>query len=163
MKKVRPKNRYEDASWLSGAFLVQRKTDKSSLDKLPAQEKVDKTIVLRSQCCSCNKNFYIICRQKRGGRLHDVEFIANSQRTLHVAEKDLLMKHGMLEEDLHKSYKKYLKSIIEEISKFHVTFQKLPRANEPDRLCSNEAENHALDVEADAFSDIVRVAKHIWA
>ena len=98
--------------------------------------------------------------RERGGRLHDVEFIATSQRMLHVAEIDLLMKHGMLEEDLHKSYKKYLKSIIEENFK-NVTFQKLPRANEPDRLCSNEAENHALDVEADAFSDIVRVAKHI--
>ena len=160
MKKERPKHRYEDASRLSDAFLVQRKADKSSLDKLSAQEKADKTIVLRSQCCSCNKNFYIICRQERGGRLHDVEFIATSQRMLHVAEIDLLMKHGMLEEDLHKSYKKYLKNIIEENFK-NVTFQKLPRANEPDRLCSNEAENHALDVEADAFSDIVRVAKHI--
>ena len=122
---MRPKHRYEDASWLSDAFLVQRKTDKSSLDKLPAQKKVDKTIVLRSQCCSCNKNFYIICRQKRGGRLHDVEFIATSQRTLHVAEKDLLMKHGMLEEDLHKSYKKYLKSIIEENFKISRYFSKI--------------------------------------
>ena len=117
MKKERPKHRYEDASRLSDAFLVQRKADKSSLDKLSAQEKADKPIVLRSQCCSCNKNFYIICRQERGGRLHDVEFIATSQRMLHVAEIDLLMKHGMLEEDLHKSYKKYLRALLKKISK----------------------------------------------
>ena len=48
----------------------------------------------------------------------------------------LLVKHEMLEEDLHKFCKKYLKSLIEENLE-NVTFQKLLRANEPDHLCSN--------------------------
>ena len=46
------------------------------------------------------------------------------------------MKYGMLEEDLHSFYKKYLKNLIEENVK-NVIFQKLPVANEPDHLCSD--------------------------
>ena len=86
VKKERAKNRYEDASRLSDAFLVQRKAGRPSLDKLSAQEKKGEIIVLSSQGCSFNKNLRIIC-QERCGRLHDVEFIATDQRMLHVAEK----------------------------------------------------------------------------
>ena len=75
------------------------------------------------------------------------------------------MKHGMSEEDLHKSYKKYLKNLIEECFE-NVTFQKPPRTNEPDCFCSSEAGSHALDVvlnqcEADTFSDIFQLGKLI--
>ena len=74
--------------------------------------------------------------------------------------RHLFAKHG-------KSYKKYLKNLVEENFK-NVTFQKPPRANEPDRFCSNEAGSHALDValkqcEAETFYDIFRVAKLIRA
>ena len=77
------------------------------------------------------------------------------------------MKHDMLEEDLHKSYKKYLKNLIEENFK-NAIFQKSCQANEPNRLCSNEAGSHALDValaqcKADTFGVIFRVAKLIRA
>ena len=73
----------------------------------------------------------------------------------------------MLEEDLHKSYKQHLKNLIEENFK-NVIFQESPRANELDRLCSNEAGSHALDValkqcEADTYGDIYRVVKLIRA
>ena len=71
----------------------------------------------------------------------------------------------MLEEDLHKSYKQHLKNLIEGNFK-NVIFQESPRANELDRLCSNEAGSHALDValkqcEADTYGDIYRVVKLI--
>ena len=86
VKKERAKGRYEDASWLNDAFLVQRKAGRPSLDKLPAQEKADETIALLSQDCSFNKNLCTIC-QKHGGCLHDMEFIATGQRMLYVTEK----------------------------------------------------------------------------
>ena len=57
----------------------------------------------------------------------------------------LLVKHGTLEQDLHKSHKKYRKKLIEENLQ-NVTSQKSPRANEPDHLRSNEAGVHDLDV-----------------
>ena len=50
--------------------------------------------------------------------------------------RHLLVKDGMLEEDLYSFYKKYLKNLIEENFK-NVIFQKLPLANEPDHLCSD--------------------------
>ena len=73
----------------------------------------------------------------------------------------------MLEEDLHKSYKQHLKNLIEENFK-NVFIQESPRANELDRLCSNEAGSHTLDVtlkqcEADTYGDIYRVVKLIRA
>ena len=75
------------------------------------------------------------------------------------------MKHGVSEEDLHKSYEKYLKNLIEECFE-NFTFQKSPRTNEPDCVCSSKAGGHALDVvlnqcEADNFSDIFQLGKLI--
>ena len=75
------------------------------------------------------------------------------------------MKHGMSEQDLHKTYKKYLKNLIEE-SFENVTFQKPPRTNEPDCFCSSKAGSHVLDValnqcEADTFGDIFQLGKLI--
>ena len=63
------------------------------------------------------------------------------------------------------SYKKYLKNLIEENIE-HVSFVKSPRVNEPDRLCSNDAEGHAINValkncEAENFDDIFGVAKMV--
>ena len=52
----------------------------------------------------------------------------------------------MLEEDLHKSYKKYLKILIEEYLK-NITFQKSPQADEPDNLCSD----HLWSIQFDAI------------
>ena len=204
VKKERTKDRYEDLSRLSDESLVQRKAGRSSLNEEKAQEKAEKTIVLRSQSCSFNKYLRIIC-QECGSRLHDVEFIATGQK-MYVAEKycdketfyrrmnhitsailqihlqfwaaakqqialidksyasqkidakpnliadikmisilktelsdpshkvittnqveskyrHLLVKHGLLEAGLHKSYNKYLKNLIEK------TFKKLPQAN----------------------------------
>ena len=80
------KDKYEDASRLNDASLVQRKVYRPSLDKLPAQEKAEETIVLRSQGFSFNKNLCIIC-QVRSRLLHDLEFIATGQKMLFVAEK----------------------------------------------------------------------------
>ena len=60
--------------------------------------------------------------------------------------QQLLVKQGMFMEDLHKSYKKYLKNLIEENFK-NVTFKKLSRANGADDLCSN----HLWSVQFDAM------------
>ena len=51
----------------------------------------------------------------------------------------------MKKEDLHNSYGKYLKQLILE-NVPGVSFKKSPRANEPERICSESAEDHAIEV-----------------
>ena len=63
-----------------------KKVGRPYLDKLPAQEREEKTIILHSQGCSFNKYLSIICKE-RGGCLHGVEFIVTDQKMLYVAEK----------------------------------------------------------------------------
>ena len=63
------------------------------------------------------------------------------------------------------SYKKYLRQLILENVE-NISFKKLPRVNEPDQICSETAEEHALDAaikqsEAEYFGDIFKAAKII--
>ena len=51
----------------------------------------------------------------------------------------------MKKEDLHNSYRKYLKQLILE-NVPGVSFKKSPRANETERICSESAEDHAIEV-----------------
>ena len=66
---------------------------------------------------------------------------------------------------MKKSYKRHLRQLIlQNVEK--VLFQSLPRVNEPDRICSETAEEHTLDVaikqsEARNFGDIFKAAKII--
>ena len=97
-------------------------------------------------------NWKILCQSRIDAKpnvIADIEIINILQAELsNPSHKDittnqveskyqqLLVKKGMFMEDLHKSYKKYLKNLIEENFK-NVTFKKLSRANEADDLCSN--------------------------
>ena len=66
--------------------------------------------------------------------------------------RHLLVKHGPFVEDLHKSYKNYLRNLTEEKLK-NVAFQKLSRANEPKHLCSN----HLWSIQSDTMDFAIKV------
>ena len=76
--------------------------------------------------------------------------------------RKLLIENGLKEDELGKSYKKYLRQLmIENID--NITFIKSPRLNEPDRICSTSTDNHALDMalqqsEAEKFKEIYNAA-----
>ena len=55
--------------------------------------------------------------------------------------RELLLQLGVKSEDLHNSYRKYLKQLILK-NVPGVSFKKLLRANEPKRICSESAEDH---------------------
>ena len=59
--------------------------------------------------------------------------------------RELLLKLGVKEKDLHNSYRNCLKQLIFE-NVPGVSFKKSPSANEPERNCSESAENHAIEV-----------------
>ena len=72
--------------------------------------------------------------------------------------RELLLELEVKKEDLHNSYRKYLKQLILENAP-GVSFKKSPRANEPERICSESAEDHAIEValqqnEVDKFKEI---------
>ena len=79
--------------------------------------------------------------------------------------RELLRELGVKKEDLHNSYRKYLKQLILE-NVPGVSFKKSPRANEPERIYSESAEDHAIEValqqnEVDKFKEIYNAAKII--
>ena len=71
----------------------------------------------------------------------------------------------MKKEELHNSYRKYLKQLILE-NVPGISFKKSPRANKPERICSESAEDHAIEValqqnEVEKFKEIYNAAKII--
>ena len=79
--------------------------------------------------------------------------------------RSLLSAYGTKTSDRKKSYKPYLKQLIEEHLP-NVSFQNSPRVNEPERICSNAASSQALDnvikqSKADNFNELFNVSKII--
>ena len=78
--------------------------------------------------------------------------------------RELLLELGVKTEDLHNSYRKYLKQLILENVRC-VSFKKSPSANEP-QICSKYAEDHTIEVrlqqnEVEKFKEVYNAAKII--
>ena len=77
--------------------------------------------------------------------------------------RGLQLELGVKKEDLHNSYRKYLKQLILENAP-GVSFKKSPRANEPERIYGESVEDHAIEValqqnEIDKFKEIYNSAE----
>ena len=102
-----------------------------------------------------------IIKQELGDPSHKILTIANVENMY----REMLLELGVKEKDLHKSYRKYLKQLI--IANIPgVSFNKSPRKFEPDRICSESAEDHAIEMalqqsEAENFKELYNAAKII--
>ena len=79
--------------------------------------------------------------------------------------RELLLELGVKKEDLYISYRKYLKQLILE-NVPGVSFKKSQHANKPERICSQSAEDHAIEValqqnEVEKLKEIYNAAKII--
>ena len=79
--------------------------------------------------------------------------------------REIIADRGLKQEHQQKSCKKYLKQLIRENIN-HVKFVKSLRVNEPDRICSESAGEHALDMTiqqcaTETYNDISNAAKII--
>lgn len=88
--------------------------------------------------------------------------IVNSNKVDETYQK-LLLENGLPSSETKKSYKKYLRQLILENVE-NISFEKSLRMNEPDWICSETAEEHALDVaikksKAENFGEIFKAAK----
>ena len=102
-----------------------------------------------------------IIKQELGDPSHKILTTASVENMY----REMLLELGVKEKDLHKSYRKYLKQlIIENIP--GVSFNKSLRKFEPDRISSESAEDHAIEMalqqsEAENFKELYNAAKII--